>query len=80
MIAHKLATTEQSVVMSCTRSGSVFATMIFSYNSGPESLKISAGRFQPAKISVCLRENENTDVSLYDVSMGPKSSTSVSLT
>lgn len=64
--AHKLATTEQSVVMSCTRSQSVFATMIFSYSSGPESLKSSAGRFQPSNISVCLLENENVEGSLQE--------------
>lgn len=62
--AHRLATTEQSVVMSCTRSLLVLATMIFSNNSGPESLKISAGRFQPAKISFCFLEKENSEGSL----------------
>lgn len=56
--------------MSCTRSQSVFATMMFSYSSGPESWKISAGRFQPSNISCCFRENENIDVSLHVMSLG----------
>lgn len=62
--AHRLATTEQSVVMSCTRSLFVLATIMFSNNSGPESLNISAGRFQPSKISFCFLENENSEESL----------------
>lgn len=37
---------------------------MFSYSSGPESLNISAGRFQPSKMSVCFAEKEKTDVSL----------------
>lgn len=64
MTAHRLAMTEQSVVMSWTRSQSVRATMMFSYSSGPESRKMSAGRFQPSKISCCLSEKENSAVSL----------------
>lgn len=68
--AHRLATTEQSVVMSCTRSQSVLAIIIFSKSSGPESLKISEGRFQPSKISFCFFENENSEVSLLRMSTG----------
>lgn len=67
MTAQRLATTEQSVVMSCTRSQSVFATIMFSYSSGPESLKSSAGRFHPSNISFCLVENENEEVSLHNI-------------
>lgn len=62
--AHRLATTEQSVVISCTRSQSVLAIMMFSNSSGPESLKISEGRFQPSKISTCFFEKENSEASL----------------
>lgn len=50
--------------MSCTRSLFVLATMMFSNNSGPESLKISAGRFHPSNISFCFLENENSEGSL----------------
>lgn len=66
--AHRLATTEQSVVMSCTKSQSPSAATSEAFSlAGPDGAgKSSLGRFHPAKVSSCFSEKESKEASLND--------------
>lgn len=74
MLAQRLATTEQSVVMSCTKSKSCSASirlrLSFSWSATlPVAATSSVDRFQPAKTDSCRSDKGKSTVSLNGVPM-----------
>lgn len=68
VVAQRLATTEQSVKTSCTRSAvastDITGPIPFVGSSSWSACKSSRGLFQPAKISSCTSDNSRSGLSL----------------
>ncbi len=75
--AHRLATTEQSVVMSCTRSTVACETIVGPSSVFPSSTpsfgveKSCSGLFQPSKTSNCELDSRKSAVSLCELDTNP---------